>query len=67
MLKEKGERSMDDAAISVLSFSLIARVGTGAVYANAFHVDITNPYNMGSLHCPEASATFRILKASKDS
>jgi len=39
-----------------------AFVGTGKVYANAFHFDQTNPYNMGSPTCPEKSATFLILK-----
>ena len=39
-----------------------AFVGTGTAYVNAFHVDPTNPYNMGSPYCPEAFATFRILK-----
>jgi len=40
-----------------------AFVGTGTAYVNFFHFDPTNPYNMGSPYCPEASATFKILKA----
>jgi hypothetical protein len=39
-----------------------AFVGTGKVYANAFHFDPQNPYNMGVPMCPEKMTTFTILK-----
>ena len=36
--------------------------GLGKAYANAFYFDPTKPYGLGSPMCPEASATFTILK-----
>jgi hypothetical protein len=36
--------------------------GPGKAYANAFYFDPTKPYGLGSPMCPEASATFTILK-----